>query len=520
MKKIITIFFILFFSSLIYTLTLKGIYGNAPAESIKNNLDQATKPFELSPERSRFLLTQNLVEKKSFVLSKNQAEAAYPDVGYYKGKFYIFFAPGISLFAVPFYIVGQTYNLAQVFSFGMIAIFAVLTLIFIYLICKDIFGLSTWLSLLAVIIYGFGSCSLGYATTMYQHQATAFFILSSFYGVWQYKSQEKWGWIWGIFIWCNYALAIFVDYPNGILMLPIMCYFLFSSIKIHRNEQKIIFSFKFALIFTSILFIVVTGLHGYYNYVNFGDWKRVSGSLLGYKAIKDRKLEQNDKQNEAQQLEKRKNPVKFFKEDNIVNGFYVLLISQERGIFIFSPIFILGILGIFSSLRNITLEKVILLSLIILNVFFYASWGDPWGGWAFGPRYLIPAMAPLSIFCAFWLSSIRYKLLNRFVVFALLLFSCAVSLLGAITSNAVPPKSEIDFLNKTYNLHIQNGFLRNLEFIQGNKSSSFFYNTFFSQSINLETYYWIILGVITFIIFCIIFIMPLFEKENKAYDKS
>ncbi len=512
MKSFIAILLLIFLGFFLYILTLRGVYGNLPASAVKNNLDQATKPFELSPERGRFLLTQNLSEHSSFALSKEQADAASPDVGYYKGNFYIFFAPGISLFALPFYNLGLKYNLAQVFSFAVVSIFAVLNLIVLFLISKHIFKLPIWASLLSSLIYGFASVSWSYSGTLYQHQSTVFFIISSFYAVWRYKTQRKWGWVWGFFIWLNYALAILIDYPNVILMLPVMIYFLLVSVSIKKSDYQYKILFKQAIILTSIFFIIITLLHGYYNYVNFGGWTKVSGGLLGYKTIQEKHLDQGNMDENIKkmnELASKKNPIKFFREDLIVSGLNTLLIAPDKGIFIYTPIYILGIIGIIFALRKINLEKSILISLAIVNLIFYSSWGDPWGGWAFGPRYLIPSMAFLSCFIAMFLVETRYKIIVRLLAFFLLCYSVAVSLLGALTTNAVPPITEAVFLKMKY------GISYNIDYLLAGKSSSFFYNNFLHSYITLLQYYWIIFGIVIAIIFSVLFIMPIFSRRSK-----
>src|SRR5438105_2097142 len=114
LKDVHVAWLIFIVSLCLYTLTLKGVYGNPPATSIKNNLDKTSRPFELSPERDRYILILSLAENRSFALSKTLADAAYPDDGYYNGRFYIYFAPGISLFALPFYFIGEIFHVAQV----------------------------------------------------------------------------------------------------------------------------------------------------------------------------------------------------------------------------------------------------------------------------------------------------------------------------------------------------------------------------------------------------------------------
>lgn len=500
--------FIIIFAFVLYILTIRGIYGNPKGASIKNNLDQATKPFELSPERDRYILIMSLAKDRTFSLSQSLADAAYPDVGYYKRKFYIFFPPGISIIAMPFYLLGSSYNLSQVAAFSSVTLFALFNILLLFLISKNVFKLPLWISTFIPVIFAFASTSWSYAITLYQHQITTFFILSSFYAVWNIKKNKKDSIILGAFIWFNYAFAILIDYPNALLMLPVMVYYLLTSIGIKKLKSKISFNFNIAILITFLVFVVITGIHAYYNYVNFGSPTKVSSSLIGYKQIKEQNLlKEKGGQKVIQQVQRDKNPIGFFSEQEFPFGIYELLIAPDKGIFIFSPIFVLAILGIFSVIKFMDLEKSILLATVIAVVFLYSSWGDPWGGWAYGPRYLIPAMAPLSIFIGIFLKKYN-SFISKAITFILFAYSAAVALLGALTTNAVPPKVEADYLKMKY------GFLLNFDFLTSGRSGSFIYNQFFANSIHLVNYYIVILLSLLILALIILFYLPLKENEH------
>ncbi|HSW88585.1 MAG TPA: hypothetical protein VLG12_05490 [Candidatus Saccharimonadales bacterium] len=500
------------FSLILYTLTLRGVYGNPPPNSIKDILGQATKPFELSPERDRFILTYSLAENKSFALSTLLGEAAFPDDGYSKsGRIYIFFAPGISLLALPFYILGHMFQLAQVGAYFSIPLVASGTLVFLFKIARNIFKMPTWAALFAPLVFGFGSSSWNYAITMYQHHVTAFFIISSFYAVWKFKQQAKRSWIWGIVVWTNYALAIGIDYPNAMLLFPVMVYFLISSIKFTFKLSSITFSVRKAFLLTMIPFIMLMGLHGYYNQVNFGSWKTLSGSLADYRAVKEMHLQtKKNGQKELDNIQNAKQPVSFFREENVTNGINILLFSDQRGLFFYSPIFLLAILGILSQLRKKTVEIGVLLGVIAVNLFVYSSFGDPWGGWAFGPRYLIPSMSILSLFVALWLTQYGKSVYRRLTAFGLFIYSAAIALLGALTTNALPPKGEADLLK------IPHTYEWNFHFLQNGASSSFLYNTFFASHISLIGFYLILYEILLGLAVVILFILPL----KKSYENN
>lgn len=509
MKKFLISILLIGVAAILLLGTLRGIPGNPDSSQFKNNLDQATKPFELSPERGRYSHIFSLAEDGHYDLSKEWAEAVYPDVGYSGGKFYSFFAPGISYLALPFYELGRYFNLAQVFTFGFISFCAILTLIFLYKISKEIFSLPKSISILVSLTFLFATTSWSYAITLYQHHVFTLLIVSGFYAVWRYKQESRFSWVWGAVVWLNYGLAILIDYPNAILMLPIMVYFLLVSVKVKNVQNKLTIGIRSSILMTFIIFIGISVLHGYHNQIHFGSWKNLSGGIVGYKDIKENNILTSD--NSDQQLadlSSKKNVVNFFSEDKLPFGFFTLLFSRDRGLFLFSPILLLGIIGLFMVLRKLNIEHGVMVGLILVNLMLYSSWGDPWGGWAFGPRYLIPSMAILSIYVGVFLNQIKYKFFGKLIFFVLFAYSSAIALLGALTTNAVPPKIEADYLHTGYN------FLYNWKFFKANRSGSYIYNNFLSDKLSLLQYAEIILGIIALIVIVFLFIIPKFENAS------
>lgn len=513
MRNKITILILFLIALVFYSLTLRGVPGNITGSSIKNNLDQATKPFELSPERDRFILTLSLAENKSFSLPKDLAIAAQPDDGYYKGRYYIFFPPGISLLVTPLYLLGKHFNLSQVGAFFTIVLFAVLNLIFLFKIARDIFKLPLWSSVMTSLIFGFGSTAWSYAITLYQHHVSTFFIISGFYAVWKFKKNERFGWLWALYVWFLYGFGVFIDYPNALLMMPVMVYFFLSSVNIVKfnikEKTNIKVSLRMSFVLTASMFVLLVLIHGYYNYVNFGSVKRVSGSLPNAKYVLDQNLNKTASGEAAlaAMSAKKDNVISFFTEDYIPRGLEIQTIGVDRGIFLFSPIFLLALLGILYSLKKINMETGILIATLAVNVLLYVSWGDPWGGWAFGPRYMIPSMAILSLFIGMWLSAVGQKIIAKTVTFILFIYSCAIALLGALTTNQVPPKVEADYLHTGYN------FLQNLKYFLDNRSSSFMFNQYFSEFMDLKHFAALIYGILILIAFFTLFILPRFEKK-------
>jgi hypothetical protein len=150
----------------------------------------------------------------------------------------------------------------------------------------------------------------------------------------------------------------------------------------------------------------------------------------------------------------------------------------------------------------------ILLGVIGANLFVYSSFGDPWGGWAFGPRYLIVSMSVLSIFVAYWLNNDHFRIFRKLAFLILFVVSSAIGLVGALTTNQIPPKVEADYLKMGYN------YLLNFRYMFNGISSSYMYKEYFSQIMTLPNYYLMIWGTIIFIICIIIFVLPVISKGN------
>lgn len=495
---------------LFYILTLRGAYGNISLNDMQKNLDHIASPFESSHERGPYVLMISLLQQHSFGFNEDGAKASFPDVGYSaaNGKYYIFFPPGVSLLIAPFFLLGMPFHLGQVFAFAVIPIFAAGLLVFLFKIAKDIFNLPIWSSLIVALTFGFGSIAWAYSVTIYQHIITDFLIMSAFYAVWKFKQQSGFGWVWGLYVWFAYSFAIFVDYPNALLMFPVIVYFLLSSIKIFRKRSFVSISVRLAFIFTFFLFISLSIVHAYYNYKNFGSWKQLSGGLIAYQTVKQEKLIGSSKGETRLLFEQnRKTPALFFHEEDITNGLYELLISVDRGIFLYSPIFILAVFGIVFSFSYLKVENSVLLGIIVVNLFLYSSWSDPYGGWSFGPRYLIPAMAPLSIFVGIWLSRLKNILLARITVFLLFAISSAIALLGALTTNLIPPKSE------ALPLHIRYDFMTHIDYIQKGITPDFIYNQLLTAHLTLVGYYLFLYEAVLLVVYLILFIMPNYARQ-------
>jgi hypothetical protein len=498
MKKIILILSSLVLIFGLYAATLKGINGNVNSSNLNKQTIKAAPPFESSHERATFAETITLVETGKFNLSLGLANFGAPDVGLYQNKFYSLFPPGISISLIPFYLIGQKIGFSQLMAYATIPLYALLSLILLYKISRDVFKLSPSISFFLSLVFGFASFAWAYSITIYQHIPTAFLILVAFYFGWKLKNKNSHRFyiLWGAISWAAIGISIFFDYPNAFLMVPVVFYILSGLIKFEKVKEKVRLNINLAIPLTAIFFVLAIGLHFVFSHGVYGNWVQTTNTVHRY----DTNFK--DVLTSSQQT----NVSNVFLEERFFQGIYLLSIAPEKGLFIFAPILVLSIFGLWSVVRKQTTEKWLLVALPLMNLVVYASFGDPWGGWAFGPRYLIPSVPFLVILIGLWMQENRI-VLKKAIAYILFSISGAIAIGGALTTNLVPPKIEAVYLKIPYGLQV--AWLN----MTKNQSSSYLYNTYFESKMSLFQYALILFVVISLAANIVLFIIPIFYED-------
>ena len=217
----------------------------------------------------------------------------------------------------------------------------------------------------AVLVYAFGSTSWSYAIPLPER----FYSLLHGHGVfaaWRFSERYSYRFLYAAYVWLAYALAIFVDYPNAVLMLPVMIYLAVSTFSFKKIGESIAVSIRWSAIATFVVFAFITGLHFWHNATYYGGWSNLAGELRSYNRTVDATSTPASVfaaapatttpviiRNAAGIVSsENKSAVGFFHEKSMPNGFFVLLFGDERGLFFFSPIFFFSLLGIFYVLRK------------------------------------------------------------------------------------------------------------------------------------------------------------------------
>jgi hypothetical protein len=76
------------------------------------------------------------------------------------------------------------------------------------------------------------------------------------------------------------------------------------------------------------------------------------------------------------------------------------LFSPGRGLFLYCPIFLLSLVGFWPFFRRYQAEAIAALSVILIHLFLYGKWFMWHGGYAWGPRFMVPTLPFWAIFLA------------------------------------------------------------------------------------------------------------------------
>jgi hypothetical protein len=516
MKKYLSIILILI-SAIVLFLSVRGLPGNPTTVNLLTTKWREDGPFELSPERGRFALTYSLVEHGSVYFSADIARFILPDLGF-NGRYYVsLFAPALSFIVIPGYFVGRLFDASQVGTFLVISLFALINSYLIYKISGKL-GAGKYAALLGGLVFLFATPAFAYAVDLYQHHVTTFIVLLSIYLL--IKSESLWS---QFLIFFLFALGVSLDYPNFFMMFPLALVAGLRAVQFVLTKKKISITLRTVKLLGSVGVILPMLFFFWFNTLSYG------GALhtLGTSAITSiRDMDANgkpvlrQKATDIQSLQSTPDTVSVgiigaFNSRNLLNGLYIHFLSPDRGIIYFTPVVLLGIIGIVILYKRKNKYLPLLVTILAIDILLYSLWDDPWGGWAFGSRYMIPAYSILSIFIAVALSKFKRNILFIVPFWVLLIYSVGVNTLGALTSSASPPQTEALPLEAISGKQERFSYDRSWDFLGKNGSKSFVYQTWLKKYLGAKEYFYIIAGAIALVSTSLLVAVLLNKNEEK-----
>lgn len=493
-------FVLLIVTAMLLAMTLKT--NNLTEPLAITHSTEVGGPFEASNTTSRFALTEVLVEEGRFDFSLEKARFAVPDVVFLNGRFITSFMPGISFVAAMFYWLGKPLGAPILASFATNILFALLNGVLIFKLAKK-FNASSPAALLAAGSFLFATNALAYASTLTQHHGSTSMILLALMNVLQPRS-----WWRNLLFGAYCGIAFLFDFPNLFFLFPLGLYLLTQHISITEVSKKYQVSFKLSVVCVAISLLAFVGVSTWYNSHTSG-----SPTVLAQFSNRTNVFDSPEKKAQDQLAQQNIDPYDMrlpFSTRLQVQGATVLLFSQQRSWFWYSPIVLLGALGLIHLWRKEKTAAILMMSVIATNIVIYISFGDPWGGWSFGPRYLIPSAALLSVSLGVALSAWRRNVVFIPIFTLVFAYSLWISTAGALTTANIPPKQEAIHLLTPIPFTSEYNFQK----LKENRSQSLIYRLWFDESMTSEQYHRLYVGLIATLAFSLLATNAWLRKEE------
>lgn len=493
------------------TLLSLTVRGNVDPETknlmYQNSIDsRVTGPFESTGSTSRYVLTQAIAQRGTFFLTESEARAAAPDMVRVNDTFISIFTPGISFAALPFYYLGSFFGTPQIGTYLVTALAALANVFLIMLLARRL-GANALAGIIAGFTFLAATNAFTYAQSLTQHHLSTTTILLALY-----LALLKRSLISNLFLGLVFGIAILFDIPNGFMLIPVMLYAGLSHIKAVLKEKKYTVSINFIAIFLVIGMLLSLSVFGWYNVNTTG-----SATLIGQNIGRSNYFDSPEKQaQDARDLaEAKANGASFLPFDTRVQleSLYILVISDERGWVYYAPVVFLGLIGFALAYRSKTHKTAASLIMIVIttNIVIYSMFGDPWGGWSFGARYLIPGAALMLVLGSVALTGFRRNFLVLIPFLLLFVYGSYVNSLGAFTTAAIPPKGEAQALSTP----LPHTYAYNFQLADIDRSSSLIYNMYLTEVIPLHTMI-AVLSALASVSVLILLVLLWTEKHTKG----
>lgn len=318
------------------------------------------------------------------------------DKAFYKGHYYSDKAPGPAFLGVPIY--WTLTRLQEIFGLGdykierqiaiiiwfwkliliRIIIVSVPAALLIPVFYRFLLTVETdkLKCLLLSLAYGLGSLAFPYATLFYGHQFASALLFFAFYLLYKLKRELVKNnsvalFLAGIFI----GYAVISEFPTILLAFLLLIYATYA-VKLQKKLNYIFFLLAG--------FSIPIALLLYYNSLCSGG----NPFWFGYFTVARPEFRTH--------MEKGIAGVTYPK----LKALYGITFSKFRGLFLINPFLTLSIPGFFffyKKIKDLKLEFYLALTAVIIFFLFNSAYYMWWGGYALGPRHLIPILPFLTI---------------------------------------------------------------------------------------------------------------------------
>ncbi len=252
------------------------------------------------------------------------------------------------------------------------ALLAAMTNILCFLTCLQL-GYRRRTALAVTVILGLASMQWVYAQSLFADSTLGFCWLLGFYALLRFKAEPLCRWLGLAGAALGYSVLVKVTaFPSVALLCLYAAFLLRNSACAYCRRQFSWRCFVFLLPF-ALSAIVLLG----YNQLRFG-----APLMFGYATGRDASLGFGTP---------------------LLTGLHGLLLSPGKSLLLYNPALLLAIVGFRRFHRAHRVESLTILAVAVGVLMLHCKWWAWHGDWAWGPRFLVPALPFLHLYTAPWL---------------------------------------------------------------------------------------------------------------------
>jgi 4-amino-4-deoxy-L-arabinose transferase-like glycosyltransferase len=207
-------------------------------------------------------------------------------------------------------------------------------------------------ALLVALIYGLGTSVWPYSGVFFSEPLLGLCLLTAFYAALRYRLEGHPRWLLVAGAALGYSVLVKV---SAVVLLPLFFGYLAMAWKAKAHEKL------WDPVLLSVPMAAAACLVLWHNYLRFGN--PLDNGYAG----------------------------ESFSTPLLV-GLYGLLFSSGKSVFVYSPPLVLAPWGLGKLLRKVGPEALLAIALAIVTLLYYSGWWAWYGGWCWGPRFLVPAV--------------------------------------------------------------------------------------------------------------------------------
>ena len=386
--------------------------------------------FKSGDERIVFSSVDSWVKRGDFTI--NQIYWADASGLREDGEVVGYFEPGQMLAAVPFYVWGRFLGAAVqgTFLLNIFVTAACGTLVFLSSIAL---GYRRKAALVATLLYAFATPAWAYSRYFFREPLATLAGLLAFYGVLRYGRDRRPLWL--ILSILGLGIAVATKLSAGVLLFPLAL--LAYSYRSHLPQAQGDHRYARILLILAVIILAVLLFLGarMYEDEGLGAFHRFASHIPSMLST-------------------------FSDPGRMLVSLFGLTFSPYKGLFIYAPVLLLGLLGAPMFWRRHPREALpiaLLLSIYLIGHVLYPIW---WGGVCWGPRFLVPVI-PFLILMALPIIERVINVINesetRSLRMILLLLGLSILVIVSLLVQSVsvtidPHKSELNTIDQLLQL--------------------------------------------------------------------